>query len=314
VTGVSVVVPVFNGARTLEPLVARISATLEGQEHEIVLVDDGSADGSWKAIVELANGNDRVRGLAMSRNYGQHAATLAGLRVARFPVTVTIDDDLQNPPEQIPLLLAALEDEDVDVVYGFAFQRRQGFWRNVGRRLTTLTMRAAIGHQLSNYVSSFRAFRTDLRDAFAFFNGPFVIVDVLLTWATSRWTWVEVRHEARTTGASSYSTGQLLGIALTWLTAFSTRPLRIASIVGLATFVGGLGVFAAVMFEYFTRGNPVPGFAFLASIVATLSGAQLFTLGVMGEYVARVHVRVMDRPAYNVRASVGAGVKAEEHA
>jgi len=312
--GVSVVVPVFNGERTLAELVRRIEAALEGREHEVVLVDDGSQDGSWPAIKALAALNERVRGLELSRNYGQHNATLAGVRMARFPITVTIDDDLQNPPEEIPRLLERLEAGRVDVVYGIPAERRHSLWRNAGTRIGRLVMRAAVGGDLAEKVSGFRAFRTELRESFAFFRGPYVILDVLLSWASSRYAAVEVRHEPRVAGASTYSFGQLVATALTWLTAFSIRPLRLASIIGLVTFIFGLGVLAAVLIAYATRGNPVPGFAFLASIIAIFSGAQLLTLGIMGEYVARVHVRVTERPAYDVREVVGAEAKAPQHA
>ena len=177
-----------------------------------------------------------------------------------------------------------------------------------------MIMRAAVGGDLADKVSGFRAFRTELRESFAFFRGPYVIIDVLLSWATSRYSSVEVRHEARAAGATSYSFGKLVGTALTWLTAFSIRPLRLASIIGLITFVFGIGVLAAVLIAYATRGNPVPGFAFLASIIAIFSGAQLLTLGIMGEYVARMHVRVTERPAYDVRETIGAEAKAPQHA
>lgn len=313
-TGVSVVVPVFNGERTLDELARRTGVVLEGREYEIVFVNDGSTDGSWRRIQALAAGNERVRGLNLSRNYGQHNATLAGVRVARFPVTVTIDDDLQNPPEEIPLLVDRLEADGVDVVYGVPAARKHGFWRNVGTRIARTVMRAAVGDDLADKVSGFRAFRTELRESFAFFRGPYVILDVLLSWSTIRYSAVEVRHEARAAGATTYSFGKLAGTALTWLTAFSIRPLRLASIVGLITFVFGVGVLCAVLIAYFTRGNPVPGFAFLASIIAIFSGAQLLTLGIIGEYVARVHVRVTERPAYDVREVVGAEAKAPQHA
>jgi glycosyltransferase involved in cell wall biosynthesis len=313
-TAVSVVVPVFNGERTLAELVRRTEAALEGRDYEVVLVDDGSTDGSWRTIKGLAESDDRVRGLHLSRNYGQHNATLAGVRVARFPITVTIDDDLQNPPEEITKLLDRLEAGDVDVVYGLPKARKHGLFRNIGTRVAKLIMRAAVGGDLADKVSGFRAFRTDLRESFAFFRGPYVIIDVLLSWATSRYAAVEVQHEARVAGASTYSLAQLAGTALTWLTAFSVRPLRLASLVGLVTFLFGLGVLAAVLIAYATRGNPVPGFAFIASIIAIFSGAQLLTLGIMGEYVARVHVRVTERPAYDVREVVGAETKAPQHA
>jgi glycosyltransferase involved in cell wall biosynthesis len=314
VTGVSVVVPVYNGEGTLERLVERTAAALEGGDYEIVFVNDGSADHSWQTIRTLAETSEHVRGINLSRNYGQHNATLAGVRLARYPVVVTIDDDLQNPPEEIPKLLRRLDEDDADVVYGIPRARKHAFWRNVATRVARLIMRAAVGGDLADKVSGFRAFRTELRESFAFFRGPYVILDVLLSWSTSRYSAVEVEHEERSSGASSYTLGQLAGTALTWLTAFSIRPLRLASVIGLISFLFGLGVLVLVLLAYFVRGNPVRGFPFLASIIAIFSGAQLLTLGIMGEYLARVHVRVTERPAYDVREVVGAEAKAPQHA
>src|ERR687883_1386764 len=139
---VSVVVPVFNSAGTLAPLVERLHTALANTEHEILLVDDGSEDGSWARIVTLAEGDERVRGLSLARNFGQHNALLAGLRAARFDTVVTLDDDLQNPPEEVPKLLARLE-EGVDVVYGRPRERRRGLWRDLGSRLTRFALRGA---------------------------------------------------------------------------------------------------------------------------------------------------------------------------
>jgi glycosyltransferase involved in cell wall biosynthesis len=302
--GVSVVVPVYNGSATLPELVRRVDEALAGSDYELVLVNDGSADASWELIAELAGKNRRVRGLDLMRNYGQHNALLAGVRAARNPVTVTIDDDLQNPPEEIPKLLARL-DEGVDVVYGTAARQHYGFWRGLGTRLGKLALRMAIGSDIAARVGAFRAFRTDLREAFADFEGPYVSLDVLLNWGAARYESVPVDHARRAEGRSSYSFGRLATHALNVLTGFSTRPLRIASLVGLAFTLFGVAILVLVVVRYFVEGDTVPGFPFLASIIAIFSGVQLLTLGVIGEYLARMHVRVMDRPAYAVRREVG---------
>ncbi len=303
---VSVVVPVYNGAATLEQLARRLDAVLD--EFEIVFVNDGSADGSWLRIVELAQADPRIRGLDLARNYGQHNALLAGIRAARFPVVVTLDDDLQNPPEEIPKLLDGLR-AGFDVVYGQPRARQHGLWRNVGTRMTRTALRGAVGIDLADKVSAFRAFRTHLRDSFAFFQGPYVTIDVLLSWATTRFAAIKVEHDERTEGQSNYTFRRLAGQAMTMLTGFSTRPLRIASLIGLATILFGVGVLAYVVVRYIAEGfASVPGFPFLASAIAIFSGAQLLALGVIGEYLARMHVRLMDRPAYAVREEVGSAV------
>ena len=302
---VSVVVPVYNSAGTLRELVARIGEALSGLrlEHEVVLVNDYSSDESWLQITQLAAADRRIRGVDLMRNYGQHAATLAGIRSARGHSIVTIDDDLQNPPEEIPKLLAKL-DEEYDVVYGVALSGDRGLVRNMLTRLAKLALRIAIGPNLPTNVSGYRAFRTALRDAFHDFRSPFVSVDVLLSWGTSRFASVAVRHEPRREGASGYTYGALVTHAINVLTGFTVRPLRVVSMIGLATMLFGLGVLIYVLAYFFINQGDVPGFPFLASIIAIFSGAQLLSLGTIGEYIARMHTRIMGRPPYTVRREV----------
>ena len=298
----SIVVPVYNSAGTLSALVDRIDGAVEG-DHEILLVNDGSGDTSWRVIEQLAARRPGVRGLDLMRNYGQHNALLAGIRAARYPTVVTLDDDLQNPPEEIPKLLAKL-DEGYDVVYGAASERQHGVFRNLATRVSKWALRGVIGEEVAGHVSAYRAFRTQLREAFTEYEGPYVSIDVLLSWGTSRFTWIPVAHDPRAEGRSSYSFARLATHALNVLTGFSTRPLRIASLVGLVFTLFGAAVFVLVVVRYFVSGRVVPGFAFLASIIAIFSGVQLLTLGVIGEYLARMHMRIMDRPPYSVRDEV----------
>jgi glycosyltransferase involved in cell wall biosynthesis len=305
-TAISVVVPVYNSAAMLPALADRLGAVLEREadEWEVVLVNDGSRDGSWEQIGALVASDRRFRGLDLMRNYGQHNALLAGIRAARHPVLVTLDDDLQNPPEEIPKLLAALA-EGNDVVYGSADVPGFGIWRRAATAVTKFALRSVIGSEVAGKVSAYRAFRTELREAFADYAGAYVSIDVLLSWGTTRFTAVPVRHEARAEGRSSYTFARLATHALNVLTGFSTRPLRIASLVGVAFTLVGVALLVLVIVRYFAEGNVVRGFPFLASMIAIFSGVQLLTLGIIGEYLARMHVRVMDRPAYAVREEVG---------
>ncbi len=304
---VSVVVPVFDGAAALPELVARLSAVLaaRGAESEVLLVNDGSRDASWQVILELAGrapvpGGPRVRGIDLLRNYGQHNALLCGIRAAAGAMVVTMDDDLQHPPEEIPRLLEALG-EDVDVVYGTPVAERHGLLRVAASRATKLVLENAMGAAMARSVSAFRAFRTELRHAFEQYGNPYVSIDVLLTWATTRFASVPVRHEPRRGGRSTYTLGALARHALNMVTGFSVGPLKLASFVGFATTLLGIGVLAYVLGRYLVQGTSVPGFPFLASVIAIFSGAQLFTLGIIGEYLARMHVRLMSRPVYSVR-------------
>lgn len=297
----SIVVPVFNGSGSLESLVRRLSAALAEEDYEVILVNDGSLDDSWQQIRAVAQPDARIRGINFARNYGQHNALLAGIRAARGETIVTLDDDLQNPPEEIARLLEKL-DEGYDVVYGSAGERQHGVLRALATRLTKWSLKAAVGSEIAMQVSAFRAFRTPLRDAFADFRGPYVSIDALLGWGTTRFAAIPVRHDARMVGRSNYGFVRLATHALNVLTGFTTRPLRIATLIGIAFTFMGLGILVLVVARYFLEGDRVPGFPFLASLIAIFSGAQLLTLGIIGEYLARMHVRAMDRPAYAIAA------------
>jgi undecaprenyl-phosphate 4-deoxy-4-formamido-L-arabinose transferase len=299
----SIVVPVYKGESFVEPLVAQLSKTLPtfSKQYEIILVNDGSPDNSWELIQALASKSDCVRGISMMRNYGQHNATLCGVRAARYEVVVTMDQDLQHPPQEIPLLLAKLE-EGYDVVYGAPRKLPQAFWRNVMTASIKWTLAKVIGLPSVHNVSAFRAFRTNLRQAFANFQSPSLILDVLLSWGTTRFTSVPVNiAQAERT---NYSFTMLVRTAMLILIGYSTLPLRFASWTGFAMTLFGLGVFIYVLVVYFTAGS-LPGFPFLASIIALFSGAQLFALGIFGEYLARMFDRSMDRPPYVVHEVVG---------
>jgi len=303
-SGISIVVPVYCSEGTLLELIARLDPVLrEASTHfEVVLVNDGSSDRSWTIIGNLIKANPFVRGIDLMRNYGQHSALLAGIRMAQYDVIITMDDDLQHPPEEIPALLKKLA-EGHDVVYGTPQKGQHGFWRDIATFITKLALRGSMRSKMASNVSAFRAFRTQVRDAFANYKSPFVSIDVLLTWGTTRFAAIPVRHDPRRVGVSNYTFRKLIIHALNMMTGFSTLPLQLASLMGFAFTLFGLGVLVYVLGQYMLRGGSVPGFPFLASVIAIFSGAQLFTLGIMGEYLARMHFRTMERPTYVVRGS-----------
>jgi undecaprenyl-phosphate 4-deoxy-4-formamido-L-arabinose transferase len=302
---VSVVIPVYRAALTLRELYGQLSITMQqiAPTFEIIFVEDCGGDESWSVITELAEADQRVRGIRMSRNYGQHNALLCGVRAARYDVIVTMDDDLQHPVSEIAQLLAALG-PDVDVVYGAPQDEQHGFLRDVASRLTKLALASAMGAETARNVSAFRAFRTRLREGFRDYRSPTVSIDVLLTWTTSRFATIKVPHAPRTLGVSGYSVGRLIRYAIDMMTGFSTLPLQISSIIGFVLVLFGVSILALVVINFLINGSAVPGFAFLASITAIFSGAQLFALGVIGEYLARMHFRTMDRPTYLVSETV----------
>jgi glycosyltransferase involved in cell wall biosynthesis len=300
--GISVVIPVYNSATTLRPLVNRLLVVLDSLTcpHEVILVNDGSRDDSWRQIESLAAEVPALHGIDLMRNYGQHNALLCGIREARYAVIVTLDDDLQNPPEQIPLLLTKLQ-EGFDVVYGTPQEKHHGVFRNAASWLTKLVVQETMGAPGARKVSSFRAFRTPVRDAFTHYSSPNVSIDVLLTWGTNRFGSVKVQHHPRADGASNYTFMKLVSHASSVVTGYSIVPLHFATLLGFAFTFVGLGVFLLVLLNYLIRGATVPGFTFLASIIAIFSGVQLFALGIFGEYLARIHFRTMERPVYRVR-------------
>lgn len=299
--GLSFVIPVYNSGATLPRLAARFAPVLTqlNRPHELILVNDGSRDDSWAAIRQLAAQHPWIRGIQLMRNYGQHNALLAGIRAARFNTIVTMDDDLQHPPEELPKLIAAFG-PGIDVLYGTPAQLQHGFFRDMSSTVTKVVLQKAMGSDTARLVSAWRMFRTDLRAGFESYHSPFVNIDVLLTWSSHRFAAVVVRHEPREVGNSNYGVLKLVKHTLNMMTGFSVLPLQLASVVGFAFTFFGVLVFAYVVGRYLLFGSTVAGFPFLASIIAIFSGAQLFALGIIGEYLARIHFRTMHQPAYTV--------------
>lgn len=304
-TELSIVIPVYNAESCLKELYTRLKTQLNNttESYEIIFVEDCGDDNSWTIIEKLAEQDNAVRGFQLCRNYGQHNAVLCGIRAAQYDVIITMDDDLQNPPEEIPKLLEKLSN-GYDVVYGVPEKEQHGFWRDIASQITKLALQSTMGVETARKVSPFRAFRAKISDAFSNYRGPFVSIDVLLTWGTKRFASTPVRHDLRTKGTSNYNFRKLLIHALNMMTGFSILPLQIASIIGFFFTLFGIVILAYVVGRYFISGVTMPGFAFLASIIAIFSGAQLFAIGIIGEYLARMHFRMMDKPPYVIRTTL----------
>ncbi len=294
---VSVVVPVYRGAPSIPELAERLGAVLPtvAQDYELVLVNDGSPDNSWQVIEQLAQKFPFVRGVDLMRNYGQHNALLAGVYSAKYEVIVTMDDDLQHPPEEIPKLLSALKD-NIDLVYGREKKVRRGFVRRTGSRAIKWALAKLTGGGSHQDVGSFRAFRSLLRDAFPPEPGQFVILDSMLASGTTKLTSIEVQHAARKYGQSNYDIAALIRVAFRLITSYSVTPLRVSVVLGLFSVLLGLASGIAALFV------PVnwPVLAIVAA-VALFSGVQLCAIGVLGEYVGRLVERSWDRVPYAIR-------------
>ena len=302
---VSVVVPVYNSEPTLVELASRLVDVLTslGGDFEIILVNDCSRDRSWEVIRDLARINPRITGLNLMHNYGQHNAILAGVRKARYDVTVTLDDDLQHPPEEIPLLLEKMK-EGYDVVYGRPAERHHKLWRNIGSRVLKSSLKIVLGAEMGKNSSAFRAFRSILKRGFENFKDAQLSIDVLLSWSAARVTSIPVRHEERKAGRSGYTIRKLMILTFNMITGYSSLPLRIASALGIMASLFGIGMFLYVVVQRLTQAHYVPGFAFIAAEIALFAGLQLFAIGVIGEYIARMHFRTMGKPPYTIREEV----------
>jgi len=302
---ISVVIPVYNSAGTLDQLTGRLIESLSEltDDFEILLVNDGSRDQSWEKIESLSKNNQKITGINLMRNYGQHNALLCGIRESSKDYIITMDDDLQHPPEEMHKLVQEIE-KGFDVVYGIPHKLVHSRWRNFFSRATKNLLARFLGITRIKHMSAFRIIRSEIRSAFEKFDSPNVIVDALLTWGTENFGTVEVNERPRSEGRSNYSFFNLVKITMVVLTGFSTIPLRISSITGFALTIFGIGVLIYVLVRTFLEGS-IPGFPFLASIISIFSGAQLFSLGIIGEYLARIFNRSMNHPAYVIEQKTG---------
>jgi glycosyltransferase involved in cell wall biosynthesis len=301
----SIVIPTYNSATSLFDLVKRLDKTLRPlfSDYEIIFVVDGSPDQSWQIIRSLATKNPKVRGFNLMRNYGQHNALFCGIMAAKYELIGTIDDDLQNPPEELSKMLVELE-KGFDIVYGTPIQEQHGLLRDLASVTTKMILSSIMGAEQAKSVGAFRLFRKEVRQAFRDFHGPYINIDVLLSWGSTNIGSVPVKHNPREKGKSTYTITKLFTHAINLITGFSTLPLRISSIMGFLFSFVGIVILIYVLIRRIFFSVAVPGFTFLASTISFFSGAMLFALGIIGEYLARMYFRVMDKPKFVVRETV----------
>ena len=303
---ISVVIPVYNSVDFLPVLITRLEPVLKSitSRYEVIFVNDGSKDNSWQRIQELSELHSWIAGVDLMRNYGQHNALLCGIRMARNEIIVNMDDDLQHPPEEIPRLIAKLL-EGYDVVYGTPEKEQHGFWRDRASQISKFVLQESMGAEIARRASAFRVFRRDVRVVFDHYQSSYVSIDVLLTWGTTRFAAVTVRHDARRSGASNYTFGKLLTHTLNMFTGFSTMPLQLFSLLGIACVIFGLGLLIFVTGRYFIQGIIVHWLVSLVSLIIIFSGVQLAALGIIGEYLTRMHFCSMGKPPHVIRQVVG---------
>jgi len=305
------VIPVFNEAGNLPELIARclkVGQALQSQ-FELILVDDGSKDDSARLIRAAAERNgSRVVAEVLNRNYGQHAAVMAGLAQARGDVVVTLDADLQNPPEEIPRLLEGIE-SGCDIVAGVRRRREDSWFRKVASRLMNALMRKLTGVETRDYGCMLRAYRREVIDAVLACGERGAYVPALANGFAGRVGEVTVEHAQRHAGESKYRLWSLLNLYFDLLVSTTTAPLRLLSVAGIVLAIGGLG-FAVLLFVLRIIHGPEWAAEGVFSIFAVLFiflGVQLIGMGVLGEYIGRVSRDVQGRPRYVVREVIGVG-------
>jgi len=304
----SVVIPCYRSGSWLEELVRRVDQVLvaRGEEYEILLINDASPDETWPAMLAIAEKFPHVRAFDLQFNVGQYRATLCGLERAAGELVITMDDDLQHPPEEIPKLIdALLTRPELDCVMARYDSKKHGPLRNLGSRVMRWMNVKLYGAPRNVVPSSFRIMRRSLAVALTQFGTVRPILSPLIFRATKRIANVDVQHEPRRRGRSGYGIARLTGIVIDNLLSATTLPLRIVSGVGLASATASFAIGAYHLVRYFTHRTQVRGFTTLVLLVSFFGGMTLVAVGLLGEYLSRVIDEVRRPPRYVVRAEVG---------
>jgi undecaprenyl-phosphate 4-deoxy-4-formamido-L-arabinose transferase len=300
---VSVVVPCYRSGKTVQPLLQRLKAVFAGLglPYEVIFVDDDSPDGVGATLDALrADDPEHVGVVHLLRNAGQQAAVMAGLQRVRGQTVVTMDDDLQHPPEEIPRLLAALQ-PGVDVVYGGADHRRHAAWRNASSALVRALMVVTIGKPRRLVLSSFRAMRREVADALCQARSPYLFLDAEIFRVTRRVTHVTVAHHERAEGRSGYTLRGLVRLATHLILNHSALPLRLISVLGISAAVVALAFGSTIIVKRVLGIPQQMGWPSLAVLITFFGGATLFSLGMIGEYLIRIIHQTAQRPQFHVR-------------
>ena len=297
----SVVVPVYNSEQTLFGLNKRLHKTLNmlvGDRYEIIFINDGSLDQSWRVLQELATGDEKLTAINLTRNFGQHNAIMCGFSHAKGKFIVTIDDDLQIPPEEISKLYREIQ-EGYDVVYGIYAKKKHSRFRNLGSEFVQLIYRKTFNMHIT--ITSFRIIRQEIIRFMLSYEKSFTYIDGLLCWYSNKMNTVTVEHHERGSGRSGYSLSRLILLALNMLTNFSIVPLQVASFSGFVFAFTGFSVGIYFLLKKLMFDIVVSGFASTFVAITIFAGVQLITIGMLGEYIGRIHINVSKRPQFAIR-------------
>lgn len=314
-TLVSFVIPCYRSEATLPGVIGEIKDTMErlkDYSYEIVLVNDCSPDGTFSVIRKLCQENDNIVGIDLARNFGQHSALMAGFHYVKGDVIVCLDDDGQTPADEVDRLLAGI-DKGADVVYARYAKKHHSGFRNWGSHVNELMTRVMLGKPKELYLSSYFAAKRFvvnemLRYEYAY---PYVIGLVLRT--TKNIVNVDVEHRDRQAGVSGYTIGKLLNLWFNGFTAFSVKPLRIATVTGAGcAFVGfAYGIYTIIKKIFINPPNLVTGFSALMSVLVFMGGMLMLMMGLVGEYMGRMYISMNNSPQFVIRECINASGKEE---
>lgn len=295
---ISVIIPIYKAQSCLQELYLRLKQSLEmvTDNFEIIMVEDCGGDRSWEIINELAINDDRVIGIQHSRNFGQHAATICGISQASGDWIITIDDDLEHQPEDIPALLNRAQ-EGYTIVYGIYPKRTHAKWRNITSDIVRYLFRLAIP-SLNYEYTSFRVIKNNIAKKICDFDSPFPFIDGYLSWLSADCASVEVAHSHRASGQSTYTFKKLLTHTINIFVTFSDLPLKLSSWIGLGTFLVGMFLVVGIVLSKLLGGITVSGFTSLMAATLLFGGTQLLILGIFGEYLGRINFKSSKKPLF----------------
>ena len=298
----SIVIPAFNSSKSLPHVVAKLyqQSCVSSVRIEVVLVNDSSPDQTWHVIKQLSEKYPNLLGINLSRNYGQHAATICGCIHTSGNWVATIDDDLEQDPESIFLMYQEAHLQEPDVFYGDLINRTHGISRNISSNIARAIFSLAIPGLYYNY-SSLRLIRGQIARELGRFDGPFPFIDGYLAWLTNKFDSIQVPHNSRHDGISNYSKRKLISHALGIFSIFSNYPLRIASNLGLLFSMIGFSGLSVILLSKLLGFNYLPGYASIMASMLMVGGLQLLVLGIIGEYIAKINYKTSKRPLYNIR-------------
>jgi glycosyltransferase involved in cell wall biosynthesis len=299
----SVVVPIYNSEITLRELHQRLAEVFKklGSSWELILVNDYSKDNSWKIMKEIASENKNVTAINLTNNFGQHNAIMCGLAYVQGKYVITMDDDLQNPPEEIPKLIKTISEGKYSIVYGQFIKKRHGPFRDFASKSVNILLSRISGHGYT--VTSFRIMEKQVVEKLVRFTQYNIMIDVAIKdiAANKSVGHCMVEHHARKVGKSGYSYRKLFAYAINMIFNFTLWPLKLATILGFIFSFFSVVLGISLLYYYFKHGVPVSGWTSLILAISFFSGIILFVLGIIGEYVGRIFLNINQKPQYFVK-------------